>query len=98
MENIAQHGSAIFTYEETGYRAISGHDYLNSVRDRAIIQRMPNRRLGALLGEDFLSCKVGMRGLYFDAERHNLVVPKDGENLFLRLYLQHRISVDVVRY
>lgn len=95
MEHIAQRGSAIFTYEEKGYKAMSGHEYLSSVGRTALIPRSPNQKLGSFLGKEFLACNFGMRGLYYDAMRRNLIVPEKEENRVLHLLLQHRISIDI---
>lgn len=96
MERIAPGGSAVFEYGPDGYHGASGRDIL-SKRDLHPHQiPHPEGALGDYLADRFLPCESGLRGMYYDAVRENLVVPlAQGGVKLLRVSLRHRISVDV---
>jgi hypothetical protein len=52
--------------------------------------------LGNYLADYFLPCKVGKRGLYYDANREMLIIP-DETNGFIALkkQLHHRLRIEV---
>jgi hypothetical protein len=50
--------------------------------------------LGSFLSRRFLTCKVGVRGLYYDAQRRILIIPHATQG-YLRLPVEHRIRVEV---
>lgn len=90
MEKIAPGGSALFLYIPKGFGAISGAAYLESSDALTI----PN--LGSFLGDTFLPCKSGLRGMYYDAVRDLLLVPTgDGDIHATAVDLRHRVLIEV---
>jgi hypothetical protein len=95
MENIAPGSSAVFEYSSEGYRAVDGRDYLSQPIAQTERGKRTPTPLGSYLGDLFLPCKSGLRGMYYDAERELLLVPRQGELLAMRVELGHRISLRV---
>jgi hypothetical protein len=94
MESLAKGGSAIFDYGRDGYRAIPGGIFLKSRSDRQSFIERNEHPLGSFLGDEFLSCSSGLRGMYFDAVRELLLVPGRGA---IRVELHNRVRIDVGR-
>lgn len=99
MENLAHGSSAIFEYREDGYRAVPGDVFLERRSDRRILIQRNERPLGSFLGDEFLPCSKGLRGMYFDAVRELLLVPIIGTNdvRAISVELHHRVRIDVER-
>lgn len=95
MESVAPGGSAVFEYGPRGYRAASGQEILRpETRDVIRIGR-PN--LSDYLSDRFLPCTAGLRGMYYDAVRGNLIVPgSDGPHTY-KVSLRHRVLIEVER-
>jgi len=56
------------------------------------------QRLGYFLADDFLECKSGLRGMYYDAVRERLLVPTlSGDLRIVPLELRHRMAIEVLR-
>lgn len=92
MESVADRCSAVFEYGPDEYRAISGHDYL---ADADLVNRRAAptlRPLGEFLGQGFLGCDFGVRGMYFDAVRRILHLP---DSSAIRTSLDHRLQIEV---
>ena len=90
MEAIAPGGSAVFVYGPDGYTAIDGNG-LGRIEAEA-----PNPQpLGSFLGDAFLGCRSGMRGMYYEAPRRLLIVPARGEILAYRTDLDYRLQVEI---
>jgi hypothetical protein len=98
MEELAPGGSAVFEYRKDGYRAIPGDIFLENTPDRRISIQRNEHPLGSFLGDEFLPCTEGLRGMYFDAVRELLLVPT-GENdvRAIPVELRHRLRIEVDR-
>ena len=98
MEEVAPGGSAVFEFGPQGYNAIPGREVLERPDRITIRERRAGTRLADYLAGQFLPCKSGLRGLYYDAVRGNLIVPVAGrEPRVIRVSLHHRITVEVER-
>jgi hypothetical protein len=75
MEQTAPGGSAVFEFGPGGYRGASGRDILSAKEQQLTRIPHPEYQLGDYLAEQFLPCKSGLRGMYYDAVRENIVVP-----------------------
>jgi hypothetical protein len=95
MEDVAKGGSAIFEYGPEHYNAIATGKYLDelSAEVRRSGDEAPWPLLGDFLGNDFLPCKTGLRGMYYDAVRGVLVLPAAPAR---RIALNHRIRVEAL--
>jgi hypothetical protein len=80
---------------ENGYRVIEGHEFLRELDTKLERSNRAPSLLGSYLGDLFLPCKSGLRGMYYDAERELLLVPTRGELHAIRVELGHRISIRV---
>lgn len=97
MERIAPGGSAVFEFGPDGYRGASGRDILvmREPNQRGIPH--PQERLSEYLADNFLPCRSGLRGMYYDAVRENLTVPlEEGGVRVMEIELRHRIAVQVI--
>jgi hypothetical protein len=92
MENLAKGSSAIFDYRKDGYRAVPGDVFLERP-DRRIVEG-EEHSLGSFLGDEFLPCDRGLRGMYYDAVRELLLIPGRGA---IRVELRNRVRIDVGR-
>jgi hypothetical protein len=75
MERIVPGVSAVFEYNRELFRAARGTSYLEAVDEGLAPTRETLRGLGDFLADDFLECESGALGLYYDANRRNLVLP-----------------------
>jgi hypothetical protein len=95
IEKTAPGGSAVVLYNPTGYVAIKGTEYLHpeEVLVGPMIKRM--RPLASFFDE-FLECKSGLRGMYYEAVRERLVLPTiDGQIKAVQLEVRHRIKIEI---
>ncbi len=99
MESLAKGSSAVFDYRKDGYRAVPGDVFLERGPDRRILIQRNEHPLGAFLGDEFLPCSKGLRGMYYDAVRELLLVPIIGANdvRAIPVELHHRLRIDVER-
>lgn len=95
IEEIAPGGSAIVVYRAEGYLGIKGTDYLQP--DASLVTPLNSKmRPLASLFDDFLVCKSGLRGMYYEAVRERLLVPTlDGQIKAIPLEVRHRIKIEV---
>ncbi len=93
MENIAPRSSTIFEYRPDGYRAVAGVRYLASVESGLAPNQLES--LGPFLAETFLPCKIGIRGVYYDAVREKLFVPAAEEVRAIDFTIRNRLSIEV---
>lgn len=91
MEELAEGGSAIFVYGPSVYRAIGGRRHLEAPPETHQ-ERNLYQPLGEFLGDAFLPCDIGLRGMYYDAIRGLLVLPNGAAH---RVVVRHRITVEV---
>jgi|HubBroStandDraft_6_1064221.scaffolds.fasta_scaffold01137_5 hypothetical protein len=95
IEKIAPGGSAIILYRPTSYVAVKGTEFLHPGEGLVgpVIKRM--RPLGSFFDE-FLECKNGLRGMYYEAVRERLVLPTiDGQIKAVELDVRHRIKIEI---
>jgi len=98
LEKLAPGGSAVIEYSQEGFRAQTGREFQTERKQKPSRIPHPSCALAVFLGEHFLSCKIGIRGLYFDAVRGQMVVPQsDGRNLLFMVSVAHRLSLNVVQ-
>jgi hypothetical protein len=98
MEQIAPGGSAVFEFGPNGYRAASGDEIL--IMSERNPQRIPhpNQPLDSFLADRFLPCESGLRGMFYDAERQNLIVPqKDGTIRIVNIRIPNVIELEVTK-
>jgi hypothetical protein len=95
IEKIAPGGSAIVLYSPTGYVAIKGAEYLQP--EEGLVGPMRNRmRPLTSFFDEFLECKSGLRGMYYEAVRERLVLPTiDGQIKAVQLEVRHRIKIEI---
>jgi len=96
MERLAPGDTAVFEYGPRGYLAADAREVLR-------IETLPSQGgldsmepVGPYLADRFLACKVGLRGLYFDAVREILVFPRLSRSVTeVRAHLKHRLKIEV---
>ncbi len=95
METLGESSSAIFVYKREQFQAISSSEYI----DQQESNHNPEKSLqsiGTFLGKEFLECRVGLRGMYYDGLRKILNVPEsNGSVKQYRVDVGHRLSVDL---
>lgn len=78
MERVAKGSSAILDYSVTGYRALDGAEYLaHQAMDDPRTAHKDGIQLGDYLADEFISCKVGIPGMSYDATAKELRIPAD---------------------
>jgi len=95
MESLAPGSSAVFEYGPPVYRAASGQGYLQA-GSPSLRHKAPNLRpLDSFLGDEFLPCNAGHRGLYYDALRGLLLLPT---GTALRVSVRHRVTIEAEEF
>ncbi len=95
MEQLAPNGTAVFEYSPDRFTATPGADFLeSSPQDRR--DHAARASLGSFLADEFLSCTVGVLGMYFDAVRQVLVAPTGGAVTQRPFAVPHRLRIEVV--
>lgn len=94
MERIAPYGSAVFEFGPDGYKGASGNEILILADQSGHIPHA-QESLAGYLADKFLPCRSGLRGMYYDAVRHRLVVPGAEGAKIVELRLGHRIGLEV---
>ena len=95
IEEIAPGGSAVVVYRPDGYLAIKGTEYLQT--EGGLVGPM-NKKMESLASffDDFLECKSGLRGMYYEAVRQRLILPTlDGQIKAIPLEVRHRVKIEV---
>jgi hypothetical protein len=95
IEKFAPGGSAVLLYGPRRYRAIKGTEYLQPDKRLvgSTIKKMPPL---ASFFDEFLECKSGIRGMYFDAVREQLLLPTiDGQVKAEPLEVGSRIKIEI---
>jgi hypothetical protein len=95
MERIAPGGSAVFEFGPEAYRAEASAAMFPATQES---NRIPHPRhfIGRYLADQFLPCRSGIRGMYYDAVRHNLAVPVAGTIRIVNMAFAHRVRVEAV--
>jgi hypothetical protein len=95
IEKMAPGGSAIVLYGPSGYFGLKGTEYLNSDENLVGPAHKKMLPLGSFFDE-FLECKNGLRGMYYEAVRGRLVLPTiDLEIKAVQLDVRHRIKIEI---
>jgi hypothetical protein len=96
IEDLAPGGSAVFLYKPNGgYTAIKGTEYLHS-DERLVGKLVYKMQPLASFFDEFLECKSGLRGMYYEALRDKLLVPTlDGQVKAVQLEVRHRIKIEI---
>lgn len=72
-------GGIVIDFNHTGYEACSAKDVIQENGSKPQLKKSGKlHRLGQLLGNEFLDCKIGTRGLFFDKEIEQYKVSEDG--------------------
>lgn len=96
MEELAPGGSAVFEFGPDGYLAEAGSSIVAKLVARPGRIPHPISPITDYLADEFLECKSGLRGMYYDGVRKILVLPDTGDNRLLPLALRHRVRLEVV--
>lgn len=70
-QNMERHtpGSIVVDYSRSGYSACTAQAAIAANGSRAQVDRFGSmKKLGQVLGNDFLECKIGKVGLFYDAD------------------------------
>jgi len=95
IEKIAPGGSAIVLYRPDRYVAIKGTEYLH-LKEELVGPMVKRMQPLTTFFDEFLECKSGLRGMYYEAVRERLVLPTlDGEIKAVPLELRHRIKIEI---
>jgi hypothetical protein len=72
---VAQSRSAIvIDYSSNGYKAIAAMDVISANGDRTQTRPGADKPLAEVLGDEFVGCMRGDRGMYWEPQREKLVV------------------------
>lgn len=96
MEDLAPGGSAVFEFGPDSYRAEATASILGVLEERPGRIPHPRHPIADYLADQFLTCKSGLRGMYYDGVRKILVLPAASDNRLLPLALRHRVRIEVV--
>jgi len=96
MERAAPGGSAIFEFGPDGYRAAPGSVMIREINARPTRIPHPTEPIGTYLADQFFVCTSGLRGMYYDAVRQNLIVPVEGAIRIIPASLRHRLRIDIL--
>lgn len=92
---LAQSPSAIvIDYSEKGYRAFAASDVVAANGNRRRIKARHNKPLAEVLGDEFVRCTRGDRGLRWEPEEERLIVGGERESEFIP---QHFIGNKIER-
>lgn len=72
--------SIVIDYTDEGYKAISASEVVVANGDRRLIPKGENKRLSAVLGDEFVGCIRGDRGMYWDSDEERLMVHGNQES------------------
>jgi len=90
MEGIAPGISAVFEYGPHQFLGIPSRHYIGD--QKLLAENDGPSRLGDFLADQFLPCRVGLRGLYYIAK--SLIVPDKTEGVIrVRGLLGHRLNI-----
>jgi hypothetical protein len=100
MGRLAPGSSAALDYSQTGYTGIDGRSVLVAEGDRRHLDDTQDVPLGDLLADRFLSCKVGLRGLYYEPRRRVLHLPSSAsrpEAISILIAERMRLEIEETR-
>src|SRR5262249_44680409 len=85
-----------FEFGAHGYRAEDGALLIREMNARPF--RIPHAKepIGEYLASRFLPCKSGVRGMYYDAVRRNLIVPIPGDVQIVQTDIEHRVRIEAI--
>lgn len=97
MESIAEHGSIVLDYDKTGCLAVRGDLVVQAKGNRAKLPVNETHRLGDLLANSFLACKVGRMGMHYDALRQRLHVQGSAPRLHVGTRVRTTVTLPAGR-
>lgn len=98
MEKLVPSGSALIEYGPHGYRGFIAIEAMDTKDEVLPTGHNEEDSLGDFLANKFLFCKVGSRGLYYEASRQTLFIPEAHRGYTrLRQRLRHRFNIEVKR-
>ena len=71
------HKAIVVDYSPNGYSAFLARDVVQAEGNRRKLSRRQVKRLAEVLGEDFLRCRIGVIGLYYDPEIERFYDPAE---------------------
>jgi hypothetical protein len=81
---LAQSRSSILIdYSANGYKAIGAKEVVAAGGNRRLVSPEDDKSLAQVLGDEFVLCARGDRGLYWESERERLVVNREQVTDFL---------------
>lgn len=95
MESLAAGQSIVVEFDGHLYTAVFSsvvHRSMTAPKDSSAVSFEP---LGNLLANRFMEGALGVRGLYYDAQRKVILVPTPDETIVQRFSIDYRISIEV---
>jgi hypothetical protein len=97
MEKLAPGSSAVFDYSPNGYASIDGRSVISAAGDHKKVEDGSQFPLGDFLADLFLTCKVGLRGLYYEPRRRMLQLPAaPGRPEAVAFLIPERMRIEIV--
>lgn len=96
MESLVRNSAAVFIYGPKQYNCMKASQVIRTKGSVSKVGDQKLERIGAFLAGRFLPCDTGVRGLFYDANRHTLVFPTETAGVKrLRFMLKHRLRIEV---
>lgn len=96
MESLAPGSSAAIDYSSRGYHCAEGRSVIAADGNRRRFEDGQVFPFGDFLAERFLSCEVGLRGLYYEAHRKLLHLPAaHGRPEALAYLIPERMRIEI---
>jgi len=96
MESLVPGSSAAIDYGPRGYSGVSGHDILQSHGNRRLLSDRQISPLGDFLADQFLTCHVGVQGLFYDPRRKQLHLPRQPNAPdAIRFMIPERLRIEI---
>lgn len=86
----------VIDFRQDGYRAVSASEVIRAGGDRHKVRHGANLPLSKVLGVDFVECRRGEVGLYWDAEAEALITSR-GEFVVRSPIPEHLIATSIQR-
>jgi hypothetical protein len=96
MESLAPGASAALDYSPSGYICADGQSVIAADGNRRSLAEGKAVPFGEFLAERFLTCEVGLRGLYYEAHRKLLHLPAaNGGPEALEYLIPERMRIEI---
>jgi hypothetical protein len=96
MEDLVAGGSAVLGYSPDEYFAVDGRELVSVGHATSRSAPTTRQAFGEYLADRFLLCDVGARGLYYDADRGLLVLPREPKVPdAVRVWLRRRLQIEI---